>query len=405
MADTSMIANGTVGDDQLDSSHCALRVLSDDDLLSPFSQNAKLFVARRERAPLIFFHDSTDDYVGSLPKNWSLPCTEFSTAQDVAELIAAQCDHDVTRGAVPQLYWQHVGDAGLVDDAGLRAVDAHTLLTDFVSAAERLKCRIRFLVRFAPPPPSPAPVRTLSPSQQQTVISLSSSSKRVSSRAPVTRTKSNSALPPLSKSGSIIVLTEPGSPSAASSPGSAAAAAADDALDAVAFSSTTLSTSERVCAACDTWLAGDVVAAAGRHFHPACFACEICQRPLAVSQRFQLHENRIACTDCGARHDTAPAAPPAAVASTPAVAPSTPTPPPAATLPPANASPPASASPTPTPTTANPQPQPRARQQQLGMHRASYSARNAAAPPEVPPLNRAASANEPATQPATPTTN
>jgi hypothetical protein len=167
----------------VDSSASALRVLADDDLLWPLSHarvsrlsifptfdffilgtdhsffflcSLQFWVARRERASLLFFHDECDSH--SLPKNWSLPATEFTTAQDVIEGIAALCDHDVTHGALPFLYWQLVGDRPLVDDS-LQAVDSRALLVDFVNAAERQKVRIRFVISFA----LPLPTRTVSP--------------------------------------------------------------------------------------------------------------------------------------------------------------------------------------------------------------------------------------------------
>ncbi len=333
----------------------------------------QFWVARRERASLLFFHDECDSH--SLPKNWSLPATEFTTAQDVIESIAALCDHDVTHGALPFLYWQLVGDRPLVDDS-LQAVDSRALLVDFVNAAERQKVRIRFVISFA----LPLPTRTISPRalspNAEKLIKLDGDDADASlqrgassgKRAPppprgLLRQKSNSSLsltdaaspppPPVLKrdksASKIVILTEPTTPA----PG-------DGLMSAALSTSTSLSTSERVCAACDTWLAGDVVTVArARHYHPTCFACDICGRDLHLVLRFQLVENRIACGDCSQRQS-----PPEFVPSARTLRQSSP--------------PPSAEAPQPQP---QPQVQPRARQQQLGSHRALFAQQQHQQPP------------------------
>jgi hypothetical protein len=322
-----------------------------------FLCSLQFWVARRERASLLFFHDECDSH--SLPKNWSLPATEFTTAQDVIEGIAALCDHDVTHGALPFLYWQLVGDRPLVDDS-LQAVDSRALLVDFVNAAERQKVRIRFVISFALPLPTrTVSPRALSPNAEKLIkldgddadaLQRGASSGKRAPPPPrgLLRQKSSSSLaltdaapPPVLKrdksASKIVILTEPTTPA----PG-------DGLMSAALSTSTSLSTSERVCAACDTWLAGDVVAVArARHYHPACFACDICGRDLHLILRFQLVENRIACGDCSQRQS-----PPDSVPTARTVRPSSPPP----------------------PTAEAPQPQPpRARQQQLGSHRALFA--------------------------------
>jgi hypothetical protein len=140
-----------------------------------------------------------------------------------------------------------------------------------------------------------------------------------------------------------------GSPSLIKSASTDDAVARDDELrGALVFSSTSLTTSERECWRCHTWLAGDVVSAAGRHFHTDCFQCDECHASLlATLLRFAFDEasDQRLCHACFIRRPAAAVVVAAAADVSPTVV----------------------VAAEPAPVVA------RVRQQQLGMHRTSFT--------------------------------
>jgi hypothetical protein len=314
----------------------------------------QFFVARRERAPLIFYRDEMD--LRDLPNSWSMQCTEHTTARDALAHIAAQFDSDVTRGGAPHLYWQAVG--GGADDT-LHSLDADTLLTDFVTGNEREKRRIRLVVNFE------FPRRTISPQAR------SKASQLIGESPDVIRANNGTVVSPppggvqllRSLSSTLLRNKSNGSPSLVKAASTDDAVAPDGAevRGALVFASTSLTTSERECWRCHTWLAGDVVSAAGRHFHTACFQCDECHASLLASLRFSYDEqsDRRLCHICFAKRPVMPAVVPVVVV-------------PAAVQPVVAAASPAVAQPA-SPPQPDPVPVTRVRQQQLGMHRTSFT--------------------------------
>jgi hypothetical protein len=309
-----------------------------------------------------------------------MSCTEHTTARDALNHIASQCDSELTRSAAPHLYWQAVGAGAGADDT-LHALDEQTLLTDFVTSSERDKRRLRLVVNFEFPRASISPQARSKPGQ---LIGESPDVIRANASGVIAPTATSSGgggggVQLLRSLSSTLLRAKPGAPSLAKSTSleSASAVVDDDLSGALVFASTSLTTSERECWRCHTWLAGDVVSAAGHHLHPSCFECDECHASLLSTLRYGVCEpnDRILCSSCFRKRPAVVVAP---------TQPAQPAQPPVAVVQPTTA-----------PAINMTTPPTRVRQQQLGMHRTSFTNGVVkSGPPPTEPATNTQTSNE-----------
>jgi Amt family ammonium transporter len=59
-----------------------------------------------------------------------------------------------------------------------------------------------------------------------------------------------------------------------------------------------LTTEQRQCGRCSSWLTGDCVVVGDQHYHVACFECAAHDTPLKLTETYALVDGRPFCTDC-----------------------------------------------------------------------------------------------------------